>query len=107
MEIGKYDLANDSSLNLLLMKNEASYHGILLDVVFRNFKEMKSKVVNRLIEGIGAGFIKPLPRIVFNVDEVEESYRYMMTGKHIGRILIKLRNEDDSGRKFQMMSNPQ
>ncbi|RYA66768.1 hypothetical protein DD592_27830, partial [Enterobacter cloacae complex sp. 2DZ2F20B] len=51
MEIGKYDLANDSSLNLLLMKNEASYHGILLDVVFRNFKEMKSKVVNRLIEG--------------------------------------------------------
>ena len=30
MEIGKYDLANDSSLNLLLMEKEASYHGILL-----------------------------------------------------------------------------
>ncbi|KAJ3652416.1 hypothetical protein Zmor_018384 [Zophobas morio] len=106
MEIGKYDLASDSSLNLLLMEKEACYHGILLDVVFRNFKEMKTNVVKRLVEGIEAGFVKPLPRIVFNADEVEMSYRYMMTGKHIGRILIKLRNEADSVSKFKMLSNP-
>ncbi|XP_063924503.1 fatty acid synthase-like [Zophobas morio] len=107
MEIGKYDLANDSSLNLLFMEKEASYHGILLDVVFRNFKEMKPKLVKRLTEGIEAGFVKPLPRIVFRADEVEKSYRYMMIGKHIGRILLKLRNEEeDSGSKFQIMSNP-
>ncbi|KAJ3652430.1 hypothetical protein Zmor_018395 [Zophobas morio] len=106
MEIGKYDLANDSSLKLLLMKNGASYHGVLLDLVFRNFKEMQSKLVDHLAEGIRTGFIKPLPRVVFNADEVEKSYRYMMTGKHIGRILVKLRNEEDSGSKFQIMSNP-
>ncbi|KAJ3652436.1 hypothetical protein Zmor_018400 [Zophobas morio] len=107
MEIGKYDLANDSFLNLLLMEKEASYHGILLDVVFRNSKEMQSNVIKRLIEEIGAGFVKPLPRIVFSAKEVEKSYRYMMTGKHIGRILIKLRNEEeDSVSKFQIMSNP-
>ena len=107
MEIGKYDLANDSFLNILLMEKEASYHGILLDVVFRNSKEMQSNVIKRLIEEIGAGFVKPLPRIVFSAKEVEKSYRYMMTGKHIGRILIKLRNEEeDSVSKFQIMSNP-
>ncbi|XP_063925092.1 fatty acid synthase-like [Zophobas morio] len=108
MEIGKYDLANDSSLNLLFMEKEATYHGILLDEVFNNFKEMKLKVVEHLMDGIEAGFVKPLPRIVFRADEVEKSYRYMMTGKHIGRILIKLRNEEeeDSVSKFQIMSNP-
>ena len=64
-------------------------------------------MVKCLIEGIEAGFVKPLPRIVFNADEVEKSYRYMMTGKHIGRILIKLRNEEkDSVSKFQIMSKP-
>ena len=107
MEIGKYDLANDSFLNILLMEKEASYHGILLDVVFRNSKEMQSNVIKRLIEGIGAGFVKPLPRIVFSAEEVEKSYRYMMTGKHIRRILIKLRNEEEeSVSKFQIMLNP-
>ena len=107
MEIGKYDLANDNTLNLLFMEKEVSYHGILLDVVFRNFKEMKPKLVKRLIEGIEAGFVKPLPRTVFSADEVEKSYRYMITGKHIGRILIKLRNEEeDSVSTFHMMSNP-
>ncbi|KAJ3652417.1 hypothetical protein Zmor_018385 [Zophobas morio] len=107
LEIGKYDLANDSSLNLLLMEKEASYHGIFLDDVFRDIKEMKTKLVKRLVEGIGAGFVKPLPRIVFNADEIEKSYRYMMSGQHIGRILIKLRNEEqDNANKFQIMSNP-
>ncbi|XP_063924547.1 fatty acid synthase-like [Zophobas morio] len=107
MEIGKYDLANDSSLNLLFMEKEISYHGILFDVVFRNFKEMTSIVVKRLIEGIGEGFVKPLPRALFSADEVEKSYKYMMTGKHIGKILIKLRNEEeDSVSTFHMMSNP-
>ncbi|XP_063923651.1 fatty acid synthase-like [Zophobas morio] len=107
IEIGKYDLANDNTLNLLFMEKEVSYHGILLDVVFRNFKEMKPKLVKRLIEGIEAGFVKPLPRTVFSADEVEKSYRYMITGKHIGRILIKLRNEEeDSVSTFHMMSNP-
>ncbi|KAJ3652424.1 hypothetical protein Zmor_018392 [Zophobas morio] len=88
MEIGKYDLANDSSLNLLLMEKEASYQGIFLDEVFRNF-EKKSKVVKRLVEGI------------------EASYRYMMSGTHIGRILIKLRNEEeDSVTNLQKISKP-
>ena len=112
MEFGTYDLANDSALNLLLMEKNATYHGILLDIVVRNFKEMGTKVVKRLIEGIEAGFVKPLPRVVFSAAEIEKSYRYMMAGKHIGKILIKLRNEEEDNvhinqtNKLEIMSNP-
>ncbi|KAJ3652398.1 hypothetical protein Zmor_018367 [Zophobas morio] len=111
LEIGKYDLANDSSLNLLFMEKEASYHGIVLDKLFDEVPEMKSKVINCLLQGIKIGFVKPLPRILFNAAEVEDSYRYMMTGKHIGRILIKLRSEEDNRSndvidKLQIRSNP-
>ena len=99
MEIGKNDLAKDVSLNLLLLKKEITYHGIVLDRIFRSSgREMKSKLIKRLLEGIEAGFVKPLPRLVFNAAQVEESYRYMMTGKHIGKILIKLRNEEEDYR---------
>ncbi|XP_063924717.1 fatty acid synthase-like [Zophobas morio] len=113
MEIGKYDLANDNSFNSLFMEREATYHGIFLDDVFRNVKEMKSKVVKHLREGIKSGFVKPLPRIVFNADEIEKSYKYMLAGKHIGKILIKLRNENKDNQirtcninKLEIVSNP-
>ncbi|XP_063924373.1 fatty acid synthase-like isoform X2 [Zophobas morio] len=112
MEFGTYDLANDSAFNILLMKKNATYHGISLDVVFRNFNEMRTKVVKRLIDGIEAGFVKPLPRVVFNAAEIEKSFRYMMAGKHIGKILIKLRNEEEDKvhinqiNKLEIMSNP-
>ncbi|XP_063924749.1 fatty acid synthase-like [Zophobas morio] len=113
MELGKYDLANDSYLNLLLMEKEAIYHGIVLDALFRkSVKETNSKLTKCLLEGIKAGFVKPLPRVCFNATQVEESYKYMMSGQHIGRILVKLRNEedidhDDNGiEKFQISSKP-
>ena len=111
LEIGKYDLANDSSLNLLFIEKDACYHGIVVDKLFDQVPEMKCKVVNCLLEGIKAGFVKPLPRILFNASEVEDSYRYMMTGKHIGRILIKLRSEEgnrntDVVDELQISSNP-
>ena len=113
MELGKYDLANDSYLNLLLMEKEAIYHGIVLDALFRkSVKETNFKLTKCLLEGIKAGFVKPLPRVCFNATQVEESYKYMMSGQHIGRILVKLRNEedidhDDNGiEKFQISSKP-
>ncbi|KAJ3652394.1 hypothetical protein Zmor_018363 [Zophobas morio] len=113
MEIGKYDLANDNSFNSLFMERAATYHGIFLDDIFRNVKEMKSEVVKYLREGIKSGFVKPLPRIVFNADEIEKSYKHMLAGKHIGKILIKLRNENKDNHfrtcsinKLEIMSNP-
>lgn len=45
-------------------------------------------------ELINCGAIKPLPRTIFNSDEVEKAYRYLGTGKHIGKILIKIRDEE-------------
>ena len=74
---------------------------------------MKSKVVKYLREGIKSGFVKPLPRIVFNANEIEKSYKHMLAGKHIGKILIKLRNENKDNHfrtcninKLEIMSNP-
>ena len=43
-----------------------------------------------LREGIKAGVVKPLNRTVFQRDEVEKAFRYMATGTHIGKVLIKV-----------------
>ena len=101
MDIGKFDLANDTSLNLLFMEREASYRGVMLDRTFKDSKELRLDIYKSIKDGLKAGYVKPLPRVVFNTDEIEAAYRYMMSGKHIGKVLIKIRDEtEDMDRKF-------
>ncbi|KAH0813343.1 hypothetical protein GEV33_009449 [Tenebrio molitor] len=93
LEIGKFDLANDSSLSLLLLERGASYHGIMLDQIFKNSAELKAKLVDALYKGVRDGYVKPLPRVVFGRDELVPAFKYMTTGKHIGKVLVKVRDE--------------
>lgn len=94
MEIGKFDLANDNPLPLNLFYKEASFHGIMLDSLFTATGDIKRKLANGLTECIKDGAVKPLTRTVFKEHEIEEAFRFMATGKHMGKVLIKMREEE-------------
>lgn len=36
--------------------------------------------------------MKPLKTNVFEASEIEEAFRFMASGKHIGKVLLKMRN---------------
>lgn len=42
------------------------------------------------------GAITPLPRTVFEMDDLEKAFRFMTTGTHIGKVLIKIREEESA-----------
>ena len=44
-------------------------------------------------EGIASGAIRPLPTHVFERDQIEDAFRFMASGKHMGKLLIKVRDE--------------
>jgi fatty acid synthase len=46
-------------------------------------------------ENSNNGCIKPINRTVFKPTEAEQAFRYMTTGKHIGKIVIKMREEEN------------
>lgn len=67
-----------------------TFHGVLLDALF-NDNNPDWDVVSRLLEeGICSGAVRPLPATVFGSSAVEEAFRYMAQGKHIGKVLIKV-----------------
>lgn len=74
---------------------EISFHGVMLDTLFDSPKEWKQKLQRQVQEGVDSGAIKPLVRTVFESDQVEQAFRYMAAGKHIGKVLIKIRNEEE------------
>lgn len=94
IEIGKYDIKNNSMLNLLLFKKEGSFHGVMLDMFFTLTPPEIVQLSKLMIEGFEEGSIKPLNRHIFKFDEVEQAFRFMASGKHSGKVVIEVRPEE-------------
>lgn len=93
IELGKFDLANDAEIKMLCTKNEITFSGAMLDKMWQ--KTINQQIVSLVQEGIDVGYIKPLPTISFESRDMEKACRYMTTGKHIGKVVIKIRDENN------------
>lgn len=71
------------------LKNVA-FHGILLDALFEEGNREWEEVSQLLQEGITTGVVQPLQTTVFTRDKVEQAFRYMAQGKHIGKVLLQV-----------------
>ena len=56
----------------------------------RRHKELVRKLVD---QGIREGTVRPLKRTVFDNCQVEEAFRFMASGKHIGKVVLKIKEE--------------
>nr|XP_033816212.1 fatty acid synthase [Geotrypetes seraphini] len=94
LEIGKFDLSNNSPLGMAMFLKNVSVHGILLDALFEEGNRDWEDVSNLLRVGIRDGVVKPLRSTVFQKENVEAAFRFMAQGKHIGKVLLKIREEE-------------
>ncbi|XP_046403851.1 fatty acid synthase-like [Ischnura elegans] len=95
LEIGKFDLSNNNALGMSVFLKNTTFHGILLDALFGDVGgEDKKEVVRLVSEGIKSGAVKPLPCSVYSEAQVEQAFRFIGSGKHIGKVVLKIRNEE-------------
>ncbi|CAK9300196.1 unnamed protein product [Gordionus sp. m RMFG-2023] len=94
LEIGKFDLSNNSSLGMAIFLKNVSFHGILLDSLFESDNDDWKLVHDMVDKGIKTGVVKPLDSMIFTPDKIEEAFRYMAKGKHTGKVLIKIRENE-------------
>lgn len=92
----KYHIHNHSFYipGMAIFLKNISFHGILLDALFesKSYSTHAKKEVVRLVnEGIANGTVKPLNSILFNHDQAEQAFRFMASGKHIGKVVLKVR----------------
>ena len=64
-------------------------HVKVKDSVLRDRKQLGRLIV----EGVKKGVVKPLPTTLFEKSEIENAFRFMATGKHMGKVVIKIRDE--------------
>ena len=90
LEIGKYDLANNTDMGMSVFLKNVTIHGILLDALFTGSNRDWTEVSRLVSEGLAAGVVRPLNTTVFERHDVEAAFRYMAQGKHIGKVVIQV-----------------
>ncbi|KAH7959413.1 hypothetical protein HPB49_010965 [Dermacentor silvarum] len=93
LEIGKVDMSNDSPLKMSLFLKGITFHGVLVELLHGDdviaVKE-RHRVAELIRGGIASGAVRPLDSIVFPRDQVEDAFRFMASGKHIGKIVLEV-----------------
>lgn len=79
----------------VFLKN-VTFHGILLDALFDETSSDWQEVVALVRAGIQDGVVQPLKCTVFPKTQVEDAFRYMAQGKHIGKVVVQVRRDPDT-----------
>lgn len=105
LEIGKFDIMNDSSLGMSAFQRETSFRAVFADNLI--YMPEERKIIYELIDkDLRTGIIQPLHSTVFPVNEIEQAYRFMSTGKHVGKVMIQIRETEQSLATVPIRVNP-
>lgn len=86
LEIGKYDLLFNNPLSISEFQKGISFHGVLLDKMCMGDHKYKALLHKMVANGIENGTVKPIQAKVYTKKQIEEAFRYMASGKHIGKV---------------------
>ena len=95
LEIGKFDLANDTKIGLGNFLREISFRSVLVDNLFIAGTQERKQIYDLVAKDLKRGIIQPLYSTVFGVNELEKAYRFLGTGKHIGKVVLKIREKPE------------
>lgn len=94
LQIGEIDLNDNSTLGMSVFLKNTSFHGIRLDSVLGGDEKTIEMIVNLVANGIRNGAIRPLPTTIFDSHEIGEALRFVICGKHVGKAVVKIREEE-------------
>ncbi len=88
LEIGKIDVYNNSKVGLEALRNNISVHIIDLAQLMEHRPHEFADMLEVLCDKFEKGIYNPIHVRVFPVTEAEQAFRYMASGKHIGKNVL-------------------
>ena len=94
IEIGKKDISENNALLLKAFNRNLTFAAIDIDRMLKERPDLILKLYKEINRGFEEGYFSALPTKIFPACEVAEAYRYMAQSKHIGKIVLKMRDEE-------------
>lgn len=93
IEIGKAEINSNAPLPMASFAKNSMFAGVDLHHIVKdmNKKELTRKLLQQTMDLAKEGSVRaPSPLHVYDVDKVEDAFRYLASGKNSGRILIRV-----------------
>lgn len=98
VEIGVADMFNNTPIGASLFLKNCTFYGVILE------QELETGLGNdgQFEEFVRSGIVKPINSTIFKPDQVEQAFRFLATSKHIGKVLVKI-SEDEASLNIETM----
>ncbi|KAF3480301.1 polyketide synthase [Arthroderma uncinatum] len=95
VEIGKRDFLGAGKLDMDVFLGSRTYACFYLDALMARRQSKVKELLQEVVWYLQGGHITPIrPKKAFNASQVEDAFRYMQQGLHLGKIVISIRNTD-------------
>ena len=94
IELGKRDIYDDRALGLKALRRNISLHVVDLAALIDERPALIRSLMDELIALFAAGEIAPPPLTVFPAGKVTDAFRHFAQGKHIGKIVVDMRDPE-------------
>ncbi|KAH0539025.1 putative secondary metabolism biosynthetic enzyme [Glutinoglossum americanum] len=96
IEIGKRDLVGRGKLDMDLFEGNRMFVGVDFAGIFAHRPGVTERLLERCMDLYRQGSIKPIPSVtLFPGTKVEDAFRCMQKGQHIGKIVVSMPSDPD------------
>ena len=95
IEVGKRDIVGNTGIDMAPFMHNTIFAGVNMLNVYRTNIKLFSRIIGDVMRLVAEGVIKPVyPMTVLNYSQIEEAFRTVQSGKHIGKIVLKAGDTD-------------
>lgn len=105
LELGKFDIVNNAPLGMSAFARGTTFRAVFADYLV-DMPAERQLVYELIGKDLRSGIIQPLHSTVFAVNEIEQAYRHMSTGKHVGKVMIQMRDTEQSPATVPIRATP-
>lgn len=90
IEIGKRDILANTRLDMEMFNRNIMFASVDLTIVFERDPDLAQQMLREVFRLLRASAIKPIePLTVFPLSEIENAFRLIQSGKHLGKVILK------------------
>lgn len=91
IELGKRDFIGQARLEMDAFEENRSFFGVHMIPVINQRPKVMRRVLNKMMQLLEQGVIAPIrPMQTFDGANIEEAFRFMQQGKHIGKLVVSM-----------------
>jgi acyl transferase domain-containing protein/acyl-CoA thioesterase FadM/acyl carrier protein len=94
IELGKMSFEHDAALNLRPFNENLTYAAVDFDRMIQQRPEQVRQLYREVMERFESGDFRPLPSTSWPASQMEEAFRTLARGKHIGKVCVTLKDTE-------------